>query len=206
VRWLDEEEQVVWRRFLETVQALLGTLGSQLERDAGLSHAHYEILVRLSEADGAAMRMSDLAAAALFSRSRVSHAVARLELAGLVRREECPTDGRGAIAVLTPAGWHRLAEAAPGHVRTVRAQLFDRLSAAQVAELHRICEALSTPTERSESPTPDRPAGEEGPTATPRPEKSTSSVTQARASVERDPGREPAAQGPDRALASTVGP
>lgn len=144
-RWLDEEEQVVWRRFLEAVQALLGTLGAQLERDAGLSHARYEILARLSEADGAAMRMSDLAAAALFSRSRLSHAVARLELAGLVRRESCPTDGRGAIAILTPAGRDRLAEAAPGHVRTVRAQLFDRLSRAQVAELHRICDALCSP-------------------------------------------------------------
>lgn len=139
----------MWRRFLETVQALLGALGAQLERDAGLSHAHYEILVRLSEAEGAAMRMSDLAAAALFSRSRISHAVARLELAGLVRREGCPTDGRGAIAILTPAGRDRLAEAAPGHVRAVRAQLFDRLSPAQVAELRRICDALCRPAEAS---------------------------------------------------------
>jgi DNA-binding MarR family transcriptional regulator len=141
-RWLDPDEQRTWRAFLTASRALMETLDRELQRDAKMPHAYYEILVRLSEAPERRLRMSDLAEASGSSRSRLSHAVARLEAAGWVRREECPTDRRGQIAVLTDEGFATLAAAAPGHVEGVRRHLFDALSPAQVDQLRRISEAL----------------------------------------------------------------
>ncbi len=141
-RWLDQDEQRAWRAFLEASQLLFERLDRQLQREAGLSHADYEILARLSEADGQRLRMSELASSTLFSRSRLSHAVARLERDGMVRRQSCPSDGRGTFAVLTPKGLDALTSAAPAHVEEVRRQVFDHLSAAQIDELHRISNAI----------------------------------------------------------------
>ncbi|MET7963694.1 MarR family transcriptional regulator [Micromonospora zamorensis] len=142
-RWLDPDEQRTWRAYLAASRVLMDTLDRELQRDAGMPHAYYEILVQLSEAPGRQLRMSQLAQAAGSSRSRLSHAVARLEAAGWVRREECPTDRRGQIAVLTDEGFATLAAAAPGHVEGVRRHLFDALSPAQVDQLRRISEALA---------------------------------------------------------------
>src|SRR5918998_1466072 len=127
-RWLNEEEQRTWRAFLHASRALWDTLDRELQRDAGMPHAYYEILVRLSEAPSRMLRMSDLAEATSSSRSRLSHAVARLEEYGWVRREDCPTDRRGQLAVLTDAGFRVLESAAPGHVEGVRTHLFDQLT------------------------------------------------------------------------------
>ncbi|MFG1651469.1 MarR family winged helix-turn-helix transcriptional regulator [Micromonospora sp. NPDC049275] len=148
-RWLNPDEQRTWRAFLAASRALMDTLDRDLQRDAGMPHAYYEILVRLSEAPGRQLRMSDLAEAAGSSRSRLSHAVARLETAGWVRREDCPTDRRGQIAVLTDEGFAILAAAAPGHVEGVRRHLFDALSPAQVDQLRRISETLAEHLTRS---------------------------------------------------------
>jgi DNA-binding MarR family transcriptional regulator len=142
-RWLDPDEQRTWRAFLTASRALMEALDRELQRDAGMPHAYYEILVRLSEAPERRLRMSDLAEASGSSRSRLSHAVARLEAAGWVRREDCPTDRRGQIALLTDDGFAALAAAAPGHVEGVRRHLFDALSPAQVDQLRRISEALA---------------------------------------------------------------
>ncbi|SIN40653.1 MarR family winged helix-turn-helix transcriptional regulator [Micromonospora cremea] len=142
-RWLDPDEQRTWRAFLTASRALMETLDRELQRDAGMPHAYYEILVRLSETPDRRLRMSDLAEATGSSRSRLSHAVARLEAAGWVRREECATDRRGQVALLTDAGFAALAAAAPGHVEGVRRHLFDALSPAQVDQLRRISETLA---------------------------------------------------------------
>ncbi|MEU8425025.1 MarR family transcriptional regulator [Micromonospora sp. NPDC048835] len=142
-RWLDPDEQRTWRAYLTATRALMDTLDRELQRDVGMPHAYYEILVRLSETPGRQLRMSELADAAGSSRSRLSHAVARLEAAGWVRREECPTDRRGQIAVLTDEGFATLAAAAPGHVEGVRRHLFDALTPAQVDQLRRISETLA---------------------------------------------------------------
>ncbi|MCG5465613.1 MarR family transcriptional regulator [Micromonospora sp. NPDC053740] len=142
-RWLDPDEQRTWRAYLTASRVLMDTLDRELQRDAGMPHAYYEILVQLSEAPGRQLRMSQLAQAAGSSRSRLSHAVARLEAAGWVRREDCPTDRRGQIAVLTDEGFATLAAAAPGHVEGVRQHLFDALSPAQVDQLRRISETLA---------------------------------------------------------------
>ncbi|RGC70288.1 Transcriptional repressor MprA [Micromonospora sp. MW-13] len=142
-RWLDPDEQRTWRAYLAASRALMDTLDRELQRDAGMPHAYYEILVRLSEAPDRRLRMGDLADAAGSSRSRLSHAATRLEASGWIRREDCPTDRRGQVAVLTDAGFAALAAAAPGHVEGVRRHLFDALSPAQVDQLRRISEALA---------------------------------------------------------------
>ncbi|MGC4794000.1 MarR family winged helix-turn-helix transcriptional regulator [Micromonospora saelicesensis] len=142
-RWLDPDEQRTWRAYLTASRVLMDTLDRELQREAGMPHAYYEILVQLSEAPGRQLRMSQLAQAAGSSRSRLSHAVARLEAAGWVRREDCPTDRRGQIALLTDEGFATLAAAAPGHVEGVRRHLFDALSPAQVDQLRRISETLA---------------------------------------------------------------
>ncbi|MEU7932905.1 MarR family winged helix-turn-helix transcriptional regulator [Micromonospora echinofusca] len=142
-RWLDPDEQRTWRAYLTASRALMEALDRELQRDAGMPHAYYEILVRLSEAPQRRLRMSELAQVSGSSRSRLSHAVARLEAEGWVRREECPTDRRGQIAVLTDEGFATLAAAAPGHVEGVRRHLFDALTPAQVDQLRRISETLA---------------------------------------------------------------
>jgi DNA-binding MarR family transcriptional regulator len=141
-RWLDADEQRAWRAFLAATRGLMDTLDRELQRDAGLPHAYYEILVRLSEAPDHTMRMSELADACGSSRSRLSHAVARLEANGWIRRENVPTDRRGQLAVLTEPGYATLVAAAPGHVEGVRRHLFDPLTPAQVDALRAISEAV----------------------------------------------------------------
>jgi len=141
-RWLDETQQQAWRSFLGGTTVLMDRLDRDLRSEHGLSMSEYEILVRLSEAPGWRLRMSDLADASESSRSRLSHAVARLEEAGWVTREACPTDRRGAFAVLTQTGFDALAAAAPGHVEAVRRHLFDRLSPEQVKQLGEISDAI----------------------------------------------------------------
>jgi DNA-binding MarR family transcriptional regulator len=153
-RWLNDVEQRAWRGFIESTKVLLDALDRQLQRDADMPHAYYEILVRLSEAPDRALRMSELAARTLSSRSRLSHAVARLEERAWVRREECPTDRRGQIARLTDAGFEVLAGAAPEHVAAVREYLIDALSAEQLEQLSAISQAIVTRVAGIESPTP----------------------------------------------------
>jgi DNA-binding MarR family transcriptional regulator len=138
-RWLDEDEQRTWRNFLATSELLYGALDRQLQRDAGITHASYIVLAMLSEAPDRSLRMSDLAVRANSSPSRLSHAVARLEARGWVRREPAPRDGRGTVAVLTDTGWEMLAESAPGHVAAVREHLFDQLTPEQVRALGDVC-------------------------------------------------------------------
>jgi DNA-binding MarR family transcriptional regulator len=141
-RWLDDDEQRTWRAFLTADRLLFERLERQLQRDAGLPHAYYEILVRLSEAPDRTLRMSQLAETSLSSRSRLSHAVARLEAAGWVRRRACAEDRRGAWAELTDAGLAKLELAAPGHVEAVRTELFDALTREQQHALREISDAL----------------------------------------------------------------
>jgi DNA-binding MarR family transcriptional regulator len=148
-RWLDEEEQRVWRSFLQATRELFDALDRQLQTDAGMPHAYYEILVRLSEAPERTLRMSDLARSLWSSRSRLSHAVARLEERGWIHREACPDDRRGQFAVLTDDGFAALAAAAPGHVEAVRTHLLDPLTAEQVDQLGAISRAIASGANRT---------------------------------------------------------
>jgi DNA-binding MarR family transcriptional regulator len=141
-RWLSAEEQRAWRAFIEANRLLYNAIEAQLQHAADMPHNYYEILVRLSEAPGRQLRMSELADASVSSKSRISHAVARLEERGWVRRVECSTDRRGQLAQLTAKGFAALEDIAPGHVECVRSSMFDALSGTQVKQLGMICEAV----------------------------------------------------------------
>jgi len=141
-RWLDVDEQKAWRAWLYSAQLLMDRLDRELTHETGISHAYYEILVALSETPGRKLRMSELADRCLSSRSRLSHAVSRLEERGWVGRELCPDDGRGQLAVLTDNGFAALEAAAPIHVASVRTHLFDQLSPEQVVAMRDLGETL----------------------------------------------------------------
>ena len=102
----------------------------------------YEILVQLSEAPDRKMRMSELAANALLSRSRLSHRMKVMEKAGWVKREACPVDKRGYFAVMTPQGWKAIVTAAPDHVESVRTRFMDHLTKADQQVLAEIFERI----------------------------------------------------------------
>ncbi|GAA1503952.1 MarR family transcriptional regulator [Dactylosporangium maewongense] len=142
-RWLDAEEQLAWRAFYSAATQLIDRLDRELQHDAGMPHAYYEILVVLSESPGRTRRMSELADLTRSSRSRLSHAVTKLEARGWVRRRDCDDDKRGQFADLTDVGFAAIEAAAPGHVETVRKHLFDALTEEQVEQLRKISEAIT---------------------------------------------------------------
>lgn len=135
VRWLSGAQQQHWRAFRDGTALLVDVLARELDTDSGLSLGEYEVLVRLSEAPDRALRMSELADDLAHSRSRLTHTVARMERAGLVRREPARDDARGVNCVLTEHGWQVLVDAAPAHVASVRAHLVDLLDDDQLAAL-----------------------------------------------------------------------
>ncbi|MFF3954628.1 MarR family winged helix-turn-helix transcriptional regulator [Streptomyces sp. NPDC001890] len=143
-RWLSEEEQSVWRAYLHATTLMEDHLDRQLQRDAGMPHIYYGLLVQLSQAPRRQKRMTELAKDAKITRSRLSHAVARLEKSGWVRREDCPSDKRGQNAVLTDDGYEMLRRSAPGHVDAVRQAMFDRLTPEQVRSLGEIMQVVAT--------------------------------------------------------------
>jgi DNA-binding MarR family transcriptional regulator len=141
-RWLSPAEQQAWRAFIGACRRLFAEVDGHLQHVAGIPHAYYEILVRLSEAPGRELRMTQLADVSISSKSRLSHAVARLEERGWIERTACPTDRRGQVARLTDTGFAALDEAAAGHVEQVRQLVFDRLTPAQVEQLRAISAAI----------------------------------------------------------------
>jgi DNA-binding MarR family transcriptional regulator len=142
-RWLTDDEQRIWLSYLQATTLLEDHLDRQLQRDAGMPHLYYGLLVMLSRAPRRRMRMTHLARTAKITRSRLSHAIARLEKNGWVRREDCRSDKRGQNAVLTDSGVKVLERTAPGHVAAVRSALFDRLSPEQVRQLGEMCQIMA---------------------------------------------------------------
>lgn len=136
-RWLDDSEQRVWRAYLESTQRLLDRLEDELDEHSDLPLPEYEILVRLSEAPERELRMSEIAAMLVHSRSRLTHTVTRMEGRGLVTRRPCPSDRRGVLCAITDAGHAALVEAAPVHVTGVREHVFDQLDDEEVTVLGR---------------------------------------------------------------------
>lgn len=148
-RWLDAHEDRAWRGYRRMRRLLDLELARELMRDAGLSEPDYDVLSDLSEAPEQRLRVSELADRMLWSRSRPSHHLSRMQQRGLVMREEHPSDGRGAVVVLTPEGRRAIEEAAPGHVAAVRKHLIDLLTPDELAALaafsHRVVDHLSAP-------------------------------------------------------------
>ena len=141
-RWLNPTEMKAWRRYILASRRLIDELDADLgEHD--LSMPDYEILVQLSDAPDRKMRMSELAANALLSRSRLSHRMKVMEKAGWVKREACPIDKRGYFAVMTPKGWKAIVAAAPDHVESVRGRFLDHLSKEDQRVLSEIFERVT---------------------------------------------------------------
>ena len=134
-RWLTPSEERAWRGY-RRMRALLDLqINRELAHDAGLSEPDYDVLSNVSEAPDRSMRMNELADRMLWTRTRVSHHVRRMEQRGLVARTPCEGDARGAIVGLTEQGWEAIVTAAPDHVRSVRENLIDLLTPEQVETL-----------------------------------------------------------------------
>jgi DNA-binding MarR family transcriptional regulator len=143
-RWLDEAELTAWVRLAAVLEVLPGVLDSQLRRDSGLTHFEYYVLAMLSEAPRRTLRMTALAQQTTATLPRLSHVVKKLEDRGLVERFPCPEDARATNARLTPVGWKKIRETAPGHVATVRQHVIDVLTPEQLNQLSAIADAILT--------------------------------------------------------------
>jgi DNA-binding MarR family transcriptional regulator len=170
--WLSERQQHLWRDWLAMNAELPAALHKQLQRDSGLSLPDFDVLVQLTDAADGKVRILVLAHALGWERSRLSHHIRRMETRGLVGREECHDDGRGAFVVLTSAGRDAIERAAPGHARTVRDVVFDCLTGEELDLLARFTAkvrgrlaALETtrPEPAPREPAPPEPASQSSP-------------------------------------------
>lgn len=135
IEGLSNQNIHTWQTFQAAANMLFNELDRRLQNDAGISLADYGLLARLGEVDEWGLRMSDLAESTAFSRSRISHAIDRLESQGWVERRSCPTDRRGSYSVLTPKGQTKLQEAEPIHTEVIKRHLLGPLSDQEVDTL-----------------------------------------------------------------------
>ena len=140
-----ELELDAWRGFLRAHATLVRELDDELTERHGLPLSSYDVLVQLDGAADGRLRLSQLADAVLLSRSGLSRLVTRLEKQGLLEREECPSDARGAFAAITEAGRRRLAEARATHRAGVRERFLDKLGEREMRQLARAWSRLLDP-------------------------------------------------------------
>ncbi len=153
-RWLNSDQQRVWRTYLLGTTLLMERLDRDLREKHDLSLPEYEILVRLSESADRRLRMAELADSVKNSRSRITHTIARMEREGMVVRRQCPSDGRGVFAHLTDAGYRKLETAAPDHVQSVRDALVDVVAEDDLAAIGRAFAAVADTLETGAAPDP----------------------------------------------------
>lgn len=144
-RRVDERGMRAWRAFLRAHSLVLRALEAELDAAHELPLASYDVLVQLAEAPERRLRMSDLADAVLLSRSGLTRLVDRLEREGLVARESCPSDARGTLATLTPAGFARLRRAAGTHLRGVAEHVTDHFTPEELDTLADLLGRLAPP-------------------------------------------------------------
>jgi DNA-binding MarR family transcriptional regulator len=142
VRWLTPEEQRAWRGFVRLHERLGGRLGRLLQSESKVSPADFAVLVHLTDSPEGRQRYQDLARALEWEKSRMSHHIARMAGRGMVVREECPEDGRGAFVVITDAGREAIEAAAPRHVEAVRELFLDHVTPAELRALTEISERV----------------------------------------------------------------
>jgi DNA-binding MarR family transcriptional regulator len=143
-RWLDEREQHAWRGYLTMHAHLTSRLHRALQAETGLSLSDFDVLVQLTDRTEPRMRVTELAEALQWEKSRLSHHLTRMQRRGLVCREQCPDDARGAYIALTEQGRTAIERAAPSHVETVRDLVFDQLTDEQVDTLAAIADRVRT--------------------------------------------------------------
>ncbi len=141
-KWLSPKELKAWRSYIIASRRLWDAMECDLSPH-DLSMSDYEILVHLSEAPDRQARMSELAACAMISKSRLSHRMKVMEKAGWVRREVCKVDKRGQNAIMTEKGWKAIVKAAPDHLASIRGRFIDHLTAKDQEDLARIFERVS---------------------------------------------------------------
>ncbi|MFF5290547.1 MarR family winged helix-turn-helix transcriptional regulator [Paractinoplanes globisporus] len=142
VRWLDATQMRAWRGFLDLHARLAAKLNRDLQRTSGLTLSDYDVLVHLTDVPEGRLRAFELGDGLQWDKSRVSKQVARLAARGLVAKEECEADRRGAYVVLTPAGREAIEAAAPAHVELVHRLVFDTITPEQVREWAAISRAI----------------------------------------------------------------
>jgi DNA-binding MarR family transcriptional regulator len=135
-------ELTVWRALVDTTTELRRLLGAQLLHETNLSPADYQVLLALSEAAGRQLRSSELAATIDWGRSRLSHHLARMQRRGLIRRDGCATDSRGAVVLLTEDGAGMFRGATAPHTRAIKRHFNDALTPEQFEALADILRAL----------------------------------------------------------------
>jgi DNA-binding MarR family transcriptional regulator len=141
VRWLTAPEQRAWRGY----RRMRARLDLQITRDLGrdgLSDGDYDVLSSLSETPDHRLRLTELAGVMLWTASRLSHHISRMQQRGLVTREEVAADGRGAEIVLTAEGLATIERVAPAHVASVREHFVDLLTAEQLETLAELTERV----------------------------------------------------------------
>lgn len=153
---LDEDELHTWISWLRLSAELPSALHRQLQADSDLTLQDYDVLVQLSEACGQHLRVSALARAVHWERSRLSHHIKRMEARGLVERSVCDDDGRGNLVALTPAGLDALRQAAPGHLRAVRELFFGGLDAGERDALRHLTDKMLARVEAPDEHAPRR--------------------------------------------------
>lgn len=148
-RWLDDGEQRAWRAWLRMHTQLNAVLHRQLQAESGLSLADYEVLVKLTDTQHGRLRPYQLQRALDWEQSRLSHHLGRMQRRGLVAKEDCGHDGRGAYITVTDAGRQAITAAAPGHVDAVRRYFFDALEPEQVVQLGELADRVLRQLERA---------------------------------------------------------
>lgn len=147
-----------WPLFLETYALLVETLEHELQEEAGLPLAWFEVLIHLGAADKGRMRMNDLADSVLLSKSGVTRLVDRMERAGLVERAPCPEDRRVTYTAITRAGRHALGKAGPIAERGVKKHFADHLSPAEERSLMSALSKITAAQKQIRAPRKERPA------------------------------------------------
>ncbi len=142
---LDQQELRAWRGLLHTYAKLTKALDAELEAAHGLPLNSYEVLMYIADSEGEKMRMHDLARSILLSRSGLTRLVDRLERDGLLTRESCASDARGAFACLTEKGRDTLDLARATHLGGVRAMFLEHFTPAEQEQLGSFWERLGTP-------------------------------------------------------------
>lgn len=138
MRWLTPEEQQAWRSFVRLQERLGGRLARQLQSESSISAADFAVLVHLTDVPEGRQRYQDLSRALEWEKSRMSHHIARMAGRGLVVRQECPEDGRGAFVAITEEGRTAIEAAAPLHVEAVRRLFLDHVTPAELRTLGEI--------------------------------------------------------------------
>jgi DNA-binding MarR family transcriptional regulator len=152
--WLDDAEAATWRGYRQLTQLLDAAVAADLRADSGLSDADYHVLSTLGETPDVDWRLRSLAERLLWTRSRLSHQLRRMDARGLVARPDAP-GGAGPAIVLTEAGWQAIREAAPRHVQSVRHRFLDALDAEQQAQFTALAEVVVAALRLQDAAGPD---------------------------------------------------